>query len=199
MNIDWTQEHIELFVKDRTRVNHLLALAMGKCWHEWEFYAAYLLDSDRSDYRCKLCKEWRSEIGELDYFTKEGFWEVWRWLWIKGPALTLKFLIHCCPAIDEEVYTPWYLIPSAYIDYNFENKESFLFILAQFLIENQKLWGWVECPVCRVVGGKITRKEKTPLLLGGGRIEEGWYCSNCHGTGKIEHPALQWAKEEGLI
>lgn len=54
----------------------------GKCWHEWE-YKYYMNEhheaSGHSDYRyCILCKSAREDIDyNPDYFSKEGFWDVW--------------------------------------------------------------------------------------------------------------------------
>lgn len=43
---------------------------LGECWHEWEYYSVTMLASDDAgDYRCKLCKEWKGDVGDNRTFS----------------------------------------------------------------------------------------------------------------------------------
>ena len=56
----------------------LLTEWLGEEWHEWEWFDATSIGSEESDYQCKKCKKWQSDIGDNRTFTTwADFGAVW--------------------------------------------------------------------------------------------------------------------------
>jgi len=154
---------------------------MGNCWHE-EVSAKRGPDGYPQMCSCGMrsLNAIHEHIAEKNpnYYTKEGFWEVWEWA--KEQCWWSAFCKDTCGVIQmrypQSLCPVSGIITTSAIDYH-----TFPDILIQFLLDNIELWGEGECP------NKDIHDFGCLSMIKGCKCNKDW---------KLKHPALVYA--EGL-
>ena len=167
----------------------LLALVMGKCWHEeWETVSAGHFRNIRYFHKCKKCGRTapvKKEHGHPDFSDPRHRDEFFAWLCRERPEMWDEFWnYHYDRAVPEWTYMTW-------LFFDKDNPARPRDLMAEWLQldETVERFGWVECQY----------KKEWPRTKPDG--ESTFFCElecnkkdipSCNGTGKV---LSEWARE----
>jgi hypothetical protein len=162
--------------------NKFFTLLIGKCWHEWK---PYEMDNYHFDkIQCSIC----GVIINSSYSPPP--WDFYASL--SGFQIIKEHMEKEFPEVWEE-YLEWCRLTCTFPAYKVVSQHTIIFNkqlnltnLITYLLDNQEWWAWKECPAC-TGNGDISENS---IRWGVDKIT----CPECHGAGKIKHPALLYAE-----